>query len=78
MIGSYKVAIQNAKGKFVCFLEADDIFFEDSIEAKIRVFAKNSNVALVFSKPKMFGQDSAIVAEKERNITRHYKGINMP
>lgn len=41
-------AIKIANGKFIAFLDTDDFLLDDSIENRIRIFAEDKRIALVY------------------------------
>jgi glycosyltransferase involved in cell wall biosynthesis len=49
-------ALQEAKGKWVAFLESDDILTLDNLEKKVQVVESYPNIALVFNDVELFGE----------------------
>jgi glycosyltransferase involved in cell wall biosynthesis len=52
-----------AKGEYICFLHADDMFLPHNLEKKIQVLRKNLNIAAVFSGVYLMNADGNIVQE---------------
>jgi glycosyltransferase involved in cell wall biosynthesis len=41
--------IKNAKGKYIAFLDSDDLWFPDKLEKQVRILDKNDEIGLVYS-----------------------------
>lgn len=54
------VGIQEAKGKYIAFLDDDDIWYEDKVLQQLRVFSKNNKVGLVGCGINVFYADKGI------------------
>jgi glycosyltransferase involved in cell wall biosynthesis len=52
---SYKLAFEHANGDIVTFLEADDLWYPDSIRLRVDVLAHHPDVAVVYSGIEIFG-----------------------
>ena len=46
---SRNLAIQNAKGDFISFLDTDDLWQKDKLEKQINFFSKNKDYEIVYS-----------------------------
>lgn len=46
--------IENSKGKYIAFLDADDIWVNTKLEKQIEVFRKNKEVGMVFTECEVF------------------------
>jgi glycosyltransferase involved in cell wall biosynthesis len=53
-----ELAISKVRGKFIAFLESDDMFEQNNLEKKVNILKTNSGVSLVFSDIELFGKDS--------------------
>ena len=51
-----KLGIDHAKGEYIAFLDADDIFFEDKIGKQIEIFNHNKDVVLVHGSAKVINE----------------------
>jgi glycosyltransferase involved in cell wall biosynthesis len=56
-----------AKGEFIYFLHADDMFLPQNLEKKIRVLKENLNIAAVFSGVFLMNENGDIVQELEHS-----------
>ncbi|GJL65532.1 MAG: hypothetical protein NPIRA05_05030 [Nitrospirales bacterium] len=45
---SRNLGISRAKGKYLCFLDADDVFMADKISRQVQIFDEYPNVTMVF------------------------------
>ena len=61
---TYRLGLRHATGEFIAFLEGDDIWSQDSLESKIKIFKKHDNVVLVYSNVQPFGDLTAILKKK--------------
>lgn len=43
------IGIENARGRYVAFLDSDDLWLPEKLEKQIRVFQENADAAIVFS-----------------------------
>jgi glycosyltransferase involved in cell wall biosynthesis len=55
-----QIVVNNAKGKYVIFVDADVILFDDFIRNHVEFMEKNPNVGVGFAKPML--QEGALVA----------------
>ncbi|MBI3312626.1 MAG: glycosyltransferase [Candidatus Omnitrophica bacterium] len=55
IVKSYELAFSKVSGEFIAFLEADDFWYPENLEKKIRAFQQNSEVGVVFSSYRPFG-----------------------
>jgi teichuronic acid biosynthesis glycosyltransferase TuaG len=44
------VGLEQAKGEFICFLDADDVFPPNSLQSRLNVFLQNPNISFVDGK----------------------------
>ncbi len=51
--------IKNSSGDFVCFLDADDLYFPNKLEKQLKVFQKYPHLNLVFHDVKLFTENSS-------------------
>ena len=42
-------AIKHAKGKYICFLDVDDLWVKKKLESQIKFFSKNSDYKILYS-----------------------------
>ena len=68
------LGIQNAKGRYIAFLDADDFWVEDKLEKQITLFRKNPELGLVYSDLYLFDDQSKEIITKYSNIRKLYKG----
>ncbi len=54
------LAIKQAQGEWVAFLESDDIFKPEALEEKIKIAQENADVKIIFSDVEMFGDEESI------------------
>lgn len=52
------VGIENSHGKYVCFLDDDDLYLPDKLEKQVAYLDQHPDVDLVFSKVILKGKDS--------------------
>lgn len=55
-----QLALKHAKGEFIAFLECDDIWREDYLARKVRIFEKYPQVGIVFNDVDVFGDENRI------------------
>lgn len=55
IVPSHLSALSKARGSFIAYLESDDIWEEDNLNAKLEIFRKNSSIDVVYSKFRPFG-----------------------
>ncbi|MFH1283588.1 MAG: glycosyltransferase [bacterium] len=53
-------ASENVNGKYIAFLDTDDIWMKDKLELQIPIFEKDKEVGLVFSDAVIFYQDGSV------------------
>ncbi len=58
-------ALEVAKGKFICFLDADDIYFSDKLEQQIKFMEENPDIDMIYGGAKYFA-DENIKLEREQ------------
>lgn len=65
--------IKMAKGKYICWLSSDDLWYTDKLEKQIELFLKNDHLGMIYT-------DVDIIDENGSIIQKHYKaaGIDMP
>lgn len=52
--GALNTGIANAKGSFICFLDADDIYFKDKLEKQVNFLTDNSHIDMVYGDIEVF------------------------
>ena len=62
-VKSLNLALENAKGDYICILDADDISYRERIEKQLAVFKENENLALVFGNASLIDEDSNVVGK---------------
>ena len=65
---SRNLAIQKANGKFLSFLDTDDIWQNDKIECQIKFFQQNKNFEIVYSNYYVFNEFNKKKFIKFKNI----------
>lgn len=55
--------IANAKGRYVAFLDSDDIWFKDKLENQIEVM-KNSNIGFTYTNYSMISENGELIKER--------------
>ncbi len=51
-------ALEKAKGKYIAFLDCDDVWFPKKLEKQIPLFEKNKQIGLVYSNTIFYNQNS--------------------
>ena len=74
---SYKIGVKASSGEYIAFLEADDIWLEDNLEKRMKIFDNYKEVVCVFGNAKIFGEERA-VKNREKNVIFHFRDINIP
>jgi len=64
--------IRNAKGSFLAFLDADDIWLEDKLSNQMKVFMNNSGIEAVFGHIIQFEENAEL--GKDANLSRRIPG----
>ncbi len=59
------IGIQQAKGKFICILDADDIFFPDKLEQQIKFMEEHPDVEMLYGGTKCFGDSDEEYKQRE-------------
>lgn len=75
LTGTYKLALEHARGEYIAFLEADDVWSEDYLERKVNVFNTNQNVGVVFSMYRPFGEK---ITAPYWNIYQYTNKLSLP
>lgn len=52
------IGIDNAKGKYIAFLDADDLWEKEKLEKQIKVIEKDSNIGLIFTGTRYIDENS--------------------
>lgn len=60
---SLNLALENANGKYICILDADDISYKERIEKQLAAFEENENIDLVFGNAFLINEDSNAVGK---------------
>jgi len=59
------IAIQKAKGEFICILDADDIFFQDKLEQQIKFMQEHPEVDMVYGGAKYFSDSDEELEQRK-------------
>ncbi len=80
-------AIHEAKGKYVCWLSADDMFYENAVEALVDYLEKHRQYDIAFSDYELIDSNSVFVRGSffkrdmiellDHNVYQPYKGLLM-
>src|SRR4030042_3541127 len=67
------LGLKLAKGRYICWLSSDDLWYGDKLEKQLEVFLKDEHLGMVYT-------DSDIIDEDGNIIQKHYKAgdINIP
>jgi len=57
---TYKLGLKKSTGKYIAFIEADDLWKIDYLASKVEIFKKYPKVSLVFNDVEMFGDRKII------------------
>ena len=55
-----KLAISKAKGKYICFLDTDDIWLKNKLKFQIELFKKDKNLGVIYSNYYIFNSKKKI------------------
>lgn len=55
--GPRNLGIQNARGRYIAFLDSDDLWLPDKLERQLEIFAENESAAVVFSYYEKMSED---------------------
>jgi len=72
---SIKKAIQIAQGKWIAFLESDDLWISKALETRLKYAEKYPNVGIIFNDVEEFGDEEWLEAVKN-NFIRTRKILN--
>ncbi len=64
--------IKRAKGKFIAFLDSDDIWEKDKLEYQVKRFEKNKNLGLCYTEAVLIDERSRVIGYRSAN--RNYTG----
>ena len=64
------LGLQNMKGDYFCFLDADDTYYERSLSSRLKVFQKDTNIVFVDGKSRVYDDTGEII----RVYTPTFKG----
>ena len=51
------IGVKNAKGRFIAFLDSDDMWLPDKLERQVKIFEKNNDMAICFSNYEKISED---------------------
>lgn len=75
MAATYELLISKAKGKYVAFLESDDILEAASLEKRLKVLEENPDCILCFSDVCEFGLEDAYAASIKDHLDTHLRTL---
>ena len=80
-------AIREARGKYICWLSADDVFFEDTVESLVKFLEDHKEYDIIFSDYELIDNNSiflresffkrAIIELVDNNLNQPYRGLLM-
>jgi glycosyltransferase involved in cell wall biosynthesis len=70
-----KLALEKCSGKYVAFLESDDIWEKEYLSKKIDIFEENNDIKLVFNAVNLFGDEKKIT-EYNKVFMKEIDAIN--
>ncbi len=74
---SCKKGILEASGKYIAFLEADDILYKESIKTRLNILEENNSI-LLFNDIEIFGEKKEIVENKKIQMKHHMEDVVIP
>ena len=61
------LAVKKAKGKLICFLDSDDLWFKSKLERQLREFKKDPNLKFLYSNFYQYNEKT----KKKKKISNH-------
>lgn len=69
-------ALNLAKGRYVAFLDSDDLWYSEKIEKQIDIMSKNEGIAFSYTAYEMIDDDGKLIKEKTKVLKRtEYKHL---
>ncbi len=65
--------INKAKGKYISFLDADDIYFKNKLERQVKFLEKNKQIDMIYGRARYFGDvegESKVLDSTKVNLRR--------
>ena len=59
------IGIKNAKGKYIAFLDADDIWLPDKLQRQMKLFANESSVSFVYTSSYIMNENGFILRKMQ-------------
>lgn len=75
LANSYKIGVNLSKGKYIAFLEADDLLMPKSLEIRNRILDTNKDTVLIFNNSKLFGDDRKFFKLRKKEIYSYLKKV---
>ncbi len=67
-LAAFVTGIEHASGDILCFLDADDLYEPNHLEAVAAAFAKDASVDFVFTAHKTFGNEDRVVQQAPEDV----------
>jgi len=58
---AFNYGVKRAKGEYICYIGADDIFYKDKVEMQVRFLEDNTRYVAVFGKPEYINENGEII-----------------
>lgn len=66
MAGNWNKCLEYVKGKYIQFVCADDLLLPESVEKKVKMIRKDSNISMVFSASQIINDNNQMVMERHQ------------
>lgn len=75
LIPNWKFLIDTSRGEYISFLEGDDLYYRDNLEAKVRIFEKYPDLGMVYCNFNVIDEKGGLITKNHHSFqkTRVYR-----